>query len=66
MQAQVDSIPEAWTDDPVIILEDSVSIDFKRAQNANRVTDRECRWYYINKRNPSLLDFIEIYDNDFF
>ena len=65
MQAQVDSIPKSWKDDPVILLADSVRIDFKCSQNTNSAEYRECWWYYVNKRNPSLLDFIEIYDYEF-
>ena len=65
IQSRVDSIPESWKEEPVILLADSVRIDFKNQQNANGAVFGECCWYYINKRNPTLLNIINIYDDEY-
>ncbi|MBD3319923.1 MAG: hypothetical protein GF350_02390 [Chitinivibrionales bacterium] len=56
------SIPDKWADEPVIILGDTVSIEFRPGEDANTVVTRECRWYYVNKRNPAVLQELLFYD----
>ena len=58
-KGRIDSLPEAWRDEPVVILEDSVLFALIPGKETNRVERREVRWYYVNRRHPNTLEHIQ-------
>ncbi len=61
-RGRIDSVPEAWRDEPVVILSDSIRITFKPGPEGNHVLRRQSTWYYVNARNPNVLERIGLSD----
>lgn len=61
-KGRIDSLPEAWKDEPVVILVDSVTVSLLPGKEANRVERREVTWYYVNRRHPNTLEHIQRQD----
>jgi hypothetical protein len=58
----VDSIPSALEEEPVLILADTVEIRFEPGRDGNRVRHRQATWYYVNRRNPNVLEQMVVPD----
>ena len=56
------SLPAAWSDEPVIVISDSIRYALRTGFEGNELTIGRATWYYVNKRNPTLLE--NIYVND--
>jgi hypothetical protein len=56
------SIPPSWKDDPVIALADTVNIRLLAEPEGNRVLHSQITWYYVNLRNPNVLERMVIPD----
>lgn len=58
----IDSIPEAWKEEPVVILSDSISLMLRPEGKSNHAVRRQVTWYYVNRRNPNLMEQIVLAD----
>lgn len=56
------SIPKEWSEEPVVVLADSVAIRFLAGKEGNQVQHRQTTWYYVQHRNPTTLDRMVIAD----
>jgi hypothetical protein len=58
------SIPPAWKEEPIIVLSDSVTLKFVAGNGTggNQVRHRQTTWYYVNRRNPNVLEQIVVAD----
>lgn len=58
----IDSLPNTWSDEPVVILDDSTQLSIKLQDSQTIVTSHEVTWYSIRKRNPVLLETVSVPD----
>jgi hypothetical protein len=59
----IDSFPNTWNDEPVVILDDSTQLSIELQQDSqSNVTSHEVIWYSIRKRNPVLLETVSVPD----
>jgi len=56
----LDSIPERWSEEPVIILSDETILELVNNSKGNRLLQTSNTLYYIKDRNPDLLQTIYI------
>ncbi len=56
----VAAIPKEWSEEPVVVLSDSVDIRFVPGKDGNRVRRRQATWYYVQRRNPTALEHIVV------
>jgi hypothetical protein len=67
-QGAIASIPKEWSEEPVVVLSDSVNIRFlpgkggQGDKDGNQVQHRQATWYYVQHRNPTALDRIVVAD----
>lgn len=52
------AVPAAWSDEPVIVLADTVDIGLAPGTGRNLVRHVQTTWYYVNRRNPTTLERI--------
>src|SRR3954469_22994121 len=64
--AAIGSIPEGWKDETIVVLADTVDLKLNVSKanpsNPNVAIRRECTWFYVNRRNPNLLELWSIAD----
>lgn len=58
----IGSIPEAWKEEPVVVLSDTAAIRLLPGKEGNLVQHRQATWYYVNRRNPNLLEEMAVMD----
>jgi hypothetical protein len=62
--AQINFMPPAWQDEPVIVVDDSLSLSVFRDDNGkNRLSSVSVEYLYINKRNPNDFENIETFES---
>ncbi|MDB5051360.1 MAG: hypothetical protein JWO30_4431 [Fibrobacteres bacterium] len=61
-RGSIDSLPEAWKEEPVIVLSDSIWLTLQTGEAGNHAQRRQSTWYYINVRNPNLMEQIVLAD----
>ncbi|MEO7779462.1 MAG: hypothetical protein ABIY63_18200 [Fibrobacteria bacterium] len=61
-RGRIDSLPEAWKEEPVVILSDTIRLTVKPAEGGNHVLRRQSTWYYINVRNPNVMEQLAFSD----
>lgn len=61
---QLQQIPDDWKEEPVVILSDSISNEFKVDEESNRLITKQIIWYYVQKRNPNFLESIQFYESN--
>lgn len=66
--AWVDSLPAAWSDEPVVVLADSSRLEFDAPAgkgSAARARQVSVKWYYIRRDTPPLLRTLVVHDVEF-
>ncbi len=58
----LDSLPLDWKEEPVIVLADTVTIQFQVEQSKNRAFHHQSTWYRVNRRQPGILEQIVLSD----
>ena len=59
-RSQINFMPPAWQDEPVIIVDDSLALSVFHDDNGkNRLSSVSVKYLYINKRNPNDFETIE-------
>ncbi len=53
---RVPQIPESWKDEPVIVLSDTTVMVVTSLNQKNLIRHKSITYYYVNKRNPTLLE----------
>jgi len=52
----ITQIPEAWKDEPVIALNDSINIILSSIGSKNSIRYENITYFYVNNRNPTILE----------
>lgn len=65
LRDRADSLPAEWKNEPVIVLIDSVRLDLVPGSGHNLAARRQTTWFYVNRRNPAMLEriFASDYEN---
>jgi hypothetical protein len=56
------SLPKDWKEEAIIVLGDTVEIKFLPGRDNNHISHHQSTWYYVNRRNPALLEQIVVAD----
>ena len=59
------TVPSDWSDSPVILLEDSVSVDLELKKRENTLNVDEIHWYKVQRNNPVVLQPIFFSYNEY-
>jgi hypothetical protein len=62
IRSGIDSIPEAWKEEPVVVLSDSIRLELTPRESGNLLIRRQSTWFYVNRRNPNILEEFGIMD----
>ena len=63
-RAQINFMPPAWQDEPVIVVDDSTTLSVFRDDNGkNRLSVVSVEYLYINKRNPNDFESIQTFES---
>lgn len=62
VESSTQTLPQAWDDQPVVVLAETTSIELVPGEEGNRARTRECKWVLVNKRHPNVLETVDIPD----